>query len=147
MYKQNWCARLGGTTRGVFYLNINTDLDFLHVSYSHFESVKWSNNMYALIKLHTSSHRLAIESGRWHKPQPIPLPNRLCVLCNVLDDEFHFVLECMRHIDLRRKYISNYYYEHPSMYAFVRLVTTKDERVINNLAIYTRLAFEERKVL
>jgi hypothetical protein len=27
------------------------------------------------------------------------------------------------------------------------LVTTKDERVINNLAIYTRLSFEERNVL
>lgn len=147
MYKQNWGARLGSTTRGVFYLNINPEIDFLHVSYSHFESVRWSNNMYDLIKLHTSSHRLAIESGRWHKPQPIALQDRLCILCNVLDDEFHFVLECRQHIDLRRKYIPHYYYDHPSMYSFVKLVTTKDQGVVNNLAIYTRLAFGERKVL
>ena len=36
IYKQNWCASLGTTTRGVFYVNINPDIEFLHVSYSHF---------------------------------------------------------------------------------------------------------------
>ena len=91
-------------------------LIFLHVSYKHFESVKLSSDMYSLIKFRTSSHRLGIETGRWHKPQPIPLLNRICEVCNQLDDEYHFVLECSRHTVLRRKYITNYFYRKPSMY-------------------------------
>ena len=90
---------------------------------------------------------LAIETGRWHKPQSIALKDRLCALCNVLDDEFHFVLECRHHTGLRRKYIPRYYWEHSSMHKFVKLMSTNEQHVINKLATYTRLAFGERKAL
>ena len=68
------------------------------------------NNMYCLIKLRTSSHKLAIETGRWHRPHIIPIENRLCNVCHKLDDEYHFILECTRHIELRQKYIPIYYF-------------------------------------
>ena len=32
-----------------------------------------------------------VEKGRW-KPPPVPYNNRLCNICKVLDDEFHFFL-------------------------------------------------------
>ena len=59
----------------------------------------------ALTRLRTSSHRLAIETERWTKPHRTPRFERKCQLCNTLEDEFHFVLECPLYRDLRVKYI------------------------------------------
>ena len=52
-----------------------------------------------------SSHRLAIDSGRWVKPIRLPLEERKCTDCNVLEDEYHFIFECNRYTELRKKYI------------------------------------------
>ena len=49
---------------------------------------------YALTRLKTSSHRLAIETGRWTKPNSTPIFERKCQLGNTFGDEFHFMLEC-----------------------------------------------------
>ena len=48
---------------------------------------------FALSRLITSSHCLAIEPGRCTKPRITPFEGRLCYLCNTLKDECHFVLE------------------------------------------------------
>ena len=41
---------------------------------------------------------------------------RKCILCNlnVLEDEFHFVLQCTKYNDLSKKYIKKYYWSRPS---------------------------------
>ena len=44
-----------------------------------------------LTRLHVGSHRLAIELGRYHKPKPLPVKERLCDLCNVVEDEYHIL--------------------------------------------------------
>ena len=59
----------------------------------------------ALTKLRVSSHRLEIEMGRWARPERIEFDDRKCKLCNKLEDEFHFVLECPLYDDIRKKYI------------------------------------------
>lgn len=40
------------------------------------------------------AHRLAIQTGRWHKPYKIPKNESTCLYCGVLQDEFHFLSEC-----------------------------------------------------
>ena len=50
-----------------------------------------------------SSHRLAIESGRWVKPIRLPFEERKCTDCNVLEDEYNFIFECNRYTELRKK--------------------------------------------
>ena len=47
-------------------------------------------------KLHTSSHRLQIELGRYHG---VPRHNRICTKCssNVIEDELHFLFECSKY--------------------------------------------------
>ena len=47
----------------------------------------------AISKLRASSHILEIERGRYTKPK-VPSHLRLCKLCNVVEDEEHFVTEC-----------------------------------------------------
>ena len=49
-----------------------------------------------LTRLRTSAHQLMIEIGRYHRP-PIPVEDRLCPTCNVIEDEEHFMLECTQY--------------------------------------------------
>ena len=55
-----------------------------------------------MTKLRVSSHRLSSESGRWSKPNPTLLSERNCLFCNLLEDEYHFVLECNSYNTLRK---------------------------------------------
>ena len=59
----------------------------------------------SVFKLRVSSHRLYVETGRWRRTHSVPYHERKCHICNVLDDEYHFVLECRMLNDLRTKYI------------------------------------------
>ena len=47
----------------------------------------------ALSKLRTTSHSLEIERGRNTRPK-LNVDQRLCMSCNVVEDEEHFVLHC-----------------------------------------------------
>ena len=49
-----------------------------------------------LAQLRMGSHSLAIETGRWIRPQRVPRAQRGCPLCNSeeVEDEMHFVFEC-----------------------------------------------------
>ena len=49
---------------------------------------------YSMTKLRVSSHTLSIESDKWLKPNPTPFSEGNCLFCNLLEDEYHFVLEC-----------------------------------------------------
>ena len=54
----------------------------------------------ALTRLRTSSHMLAIETGRYCRPK-IPINNRVCLHCNQVEDETHFILHCNRYTNQR----------------------------------------------
>ena len=64
----------------------------------------------ALTKLHMSSQRLEIEMGRWTRPKRIQFYDRKCKLCNKLEDEINFVLECPLYGGIRKHYIGHYYF-------------------------------------
>ena len=55
-----------------------------------------------ITKFRISNHCLLIEKGRYLK---IPRENRVCQLCNVVEDEKHFLLECNRNQEARKTYI------------------------------------------
>ena len=80
---------------------------------------------YSLIKLRLSSHRLAVETGKWNKPHPIPLEERKCRFCTSLEDEFHFLFECKLHDGIRKTYIQRYYWNRPNI---PKLYPTKKKR-------------------
>lgn len=40
-----------------------------------------------------SSHRLEIEAGKWFRSNRIPIEERKCSICHILEHEFHFVIE------------------------------------------------------
>ena len=59
----------------------------------HLNSVKDLRYWVAITKLRTSSHVLEVDRGRYQKPK-VPRDLRLCRICNVVEDEEHFVTSC-----------------------------------------------------
>ena len=55
----------------------------------------------AISQLRCSSHILNVERGRYTRPQT-PLDERLCNMCNCVDDELHFVTSCAMNLNERR---------------------------------------------
>ena len=99
----------------------------------------------ALTRLRVSAHRLSVETGRWHKPRAITYNERKCIFCNQLEDEFHFLLECSLYNDLRRKYIKKYFWNNPSIPKFVDLLSSDNEHMNVNIAMFVQKGFEKRK--
>ena len=80
---QNWQSRINNSSRALFYRTIAT---FQFQPY--LEKINISKFSTALSRLRVSSHRLSVESGRWVRPNSIPLSERKCILFNTLEDEF-----------------------------------------------------------
>ena len=135
-FQQKWTAELGMSTRALFYREISTSIDFK----AYLNVVNISKHRMALSRLRTSSNYLAIETGRWHKPISIPY-DRKCVVCDKLDDEYHFVIECTLLYDLRKLYIDSYYWETPCMFKFIALMTCENKTVIQKLSNFVYKAF------
>lgn len=96
----------------------------------------------ALSKFRTSNHRLAIETGRWHKPQPIERNLRLCLTCEKLEDEYHLVAECIKYNELRNKYLPHHFINKPSMFEFCKLLSSGDTTSIKNFSVFIFKAME-----
>ena len=85
-----------------------------------------------------------IEIGRWSKLRTTPLNERTCINCNVIEDEFHFVLECKLFTDIRNRYIPIFSRKHPSVYTLMTLINNENKNIIRNLAVFIQEAFELR---
>ena len=72
------------------------------------------------------------------------MENRLCSTCQKLEDEFHFVLECVRYENLRIQYIPNFYRRRPSMFKLIELFSSTVKEVQRNLALFVFKAFKVR---
>ena len=139
---QNWGARLGDSSRANFYksfavFQLQPYLDKVNIN-------KFSQ---AFSRLRMSSHRLEIESGRWVKPNAVPFDERKCVVCQKLEDEYHFVLECSLYSELRKKFISKYFWKNPSMFKFIELLNSTNMGCIRRLCCFIFHAFKLRTEL
>ena len=73
---QNWHDRINNSSRANFY---KTVMQFQFQPY--LEKINVCKYIQALSKLRVSSHRLAIEAGRWARPTRIPIDERkMCKL-------------------------------------------------------------------
>ena len=97
----------------------------------------------ALTKLRLGSHNLFVERGRWNNTNYL---ERKCLLCNDIEDEYHFVIICTRYLDLRVKYLPKIYYTRPSMYKFLKLVNSDDHTLLKKLGLFLHHAFKRYTV-
>lgn len=132
IYNQEWHASLSEESRGSLYVTFQNNPSYP----LYLEKVKIYKHALALCKFRTFNHKLAIETGRWHKPTPIPLSERTCPHCNVLGDEYHFILECKYLLELRTNYLPKFYYSRPNMLKFIEIMSTNNNKLLNKLAAY-----------
>lgn len=137
---QNWESRLQNSSRALFYKELSS---FDYKQYLDIVSIK--KFRIALTKLRSSSHRLEIETGRWARPK-IERQNRKCKICSldVIEDEFHFVLECPNYTQLRTLLIKPYYRNRPSMLKMTQLMKSENKKEIKGLAEYIYKGFVQR---
>lgn len=128
---QNWHSRLDFSNRALFYRSI---VVFQFQPY--LEKINIRKFSQAFSRLRMSSRRLEIESGRWARPNSIPFEDRKCILCEVLEDEFHFVIECTMPLDLTKRYIPSYFWKRPSMFKSIELINSSNETLIRKLSTF-----------
>ena len=120
---QNLNERLETSSRALFYRVIS---NFSFQPY--LEIVTFAKFRVALSRLRTSSHRLVIETGRWKKPNKEPIVDRKCQICNKLEDEHHFLTECVSYKDLRKTLIKLYF--HKKNQVCLRLLTLLSPKIL-----------------
>ena len=95
-----------------------------------------------ICKLRLSSHCLSVETGRYKN---IPLHLQLCPLCKTdIEDEFHFLLKCPFYASFREKHIKKYYYERPSVFKLIQLLSTENVKELCNLGKFINNALKLR---
>ena len=94
----------------------------------------------ALTKLRLGSHHLLVERGRWNNTN---FENRKCLICNEIEDEFHFVINCVKFHDLRVKYLPKSLYIKPSMFKFISLLNSRNESKLRKLGLFLHFAFKK----
>ena len=141
-FMQNWKNRLTMSSRATFYEPIS---EFRFQPYLNIINVTKFRT--AVTRLRVSSHRLEIETGKWHKPNKIPRVDRKCSECNLLEDEYHLLFECVLYNDLRKQYFKPYFSRRSSMFKTINLMKSDNTKDIKNLATYVFKAFELRTSL
>jgi hypothetical protein len=118
--------------RALTYSGLSNSFDYK----LYLDNVKVETHRTALATLRVSSHILHIETGRWHKPNAIPVGEIKCNMCDndTIEDEFHVVLECRSYQQLRKVYIARHYYVFPSMQRFSELMSSANSNTIIYLA-------------
>ena len=81
----------------------------------------------------TTNNRLPVERGRWEN---VDRSQRFCNLRtgNMLDDEFHYLLECKYFIEERKKYLPIFYLRHVNTLKFQKLMSTKNLKLLKQLS-------------
>ena len=98
MDEREWKIHNSGSSALSYYSTLN--LKEKNVIYSSFmNDIKRS----IITRWRLSNHRLQIEIGRYQRPF-VQRENRVCLTCNVLEDERHAIFVCPRFTRIRLKY-------------------------------------------
>ena len=68
----------------------------------------------------------------------------IVVTKNEIEDEYHFLLVCPTYVDLRTVQIKKYFYKHPNMFKFVKLLNLKNRNSLLNSAKFIKQSFARR---
>ena len=67
---------------------------------------------------------------------------RICNMCNNnnIEDEYHFISECSKYMEIRWKYIKPHYCINPSAFKLTQLLSDQNIKELNNLGKYLYVA-------
>lgn len=144
IYRDLWQKSISGPncklrTYALFKTNINFE-NYLNL-------IPNSSHRKALTQLRTSSHKLAIETGRYCKPKKA-LEERICTTCDAVENEIHFLIKCPRHSNERTQLYKEVTDACPNFLVlsdeqkFLYLVTSEG-KIIKATAKFCHLSFEK----
>jgi hypothetical protein len=114
--KRHFCIKIA-----VFRISIgslfNIKKTYLSLAFQYLNDLCLTNFLRAMSRLRTSCHPLKIETGRHCKP-PLPRQNRICSVCNVIEDEEHFFVSCKKY-DICFKFIITFYFSQPDLLVLI----------------------------
>ena len=122
---QKWYSELNNTTENRLYKFIKTSFG----RENYLSSGMKSCFIEAMVKIRLSSHRLAVETGRFCIPKKA-ISDRVCTTCHVTEDEYHCFAICPRYSTLRTNLLPEWVYKKPSMDKLVILLS-KNEYSVN----------------
>ena len=139
MYRQTLLSDISRSSKGFLYQHM---VDNFTMQYYLCKPVPAIYKKY-ISKFRLSSHNLNIEKGRYTNENR---RNRICTRCtlNDIEDEFHFILVCPFYSSLRKKYVKKFYYERPSVYKVIKLLSVNNVKELCNLGKYLYLACKKR---
>ena len=137
--KQELNLLLDASSKCILYKYIVSNIDLQFYLQKHIPAMFRK----CIAKIRLLSHNIFIETGRYTGI------DRKCILCNlnVLEDEFHFVLQCTMYNDLRKKYIMKYFWSRPSTFKLVQLLSVENGKELCNLGKFIHLTCKARNNL
>jgi hypothetical protein len=129
-FVQNWYSEISRTSDSNLYKMFKTNFHR-----SKYVDVLPTDLCKSLLAFLTRNHRLPIEVGRWRS---IPANERLCIHCNTLGDEFHYLFLCPLFDQERKKLIKPYFYRRPNIIKLKELITSENIIELKKLSIFVR---------
>ena len=103
-----------------------------------------------ITRLRISAHNLAIEKGRHRRPTKLPLEERLCNICNTVEDEIHFIINCqlfrLRRLILFQSLQDIFvdFDKYSDLEKFKIIMSSQDSELILKLALFMKSCIEIR---
>ena len=136
-YVTNWRANMNVSSRLWLYQEFKTDF----VLEKYLVKIVNPKLRKSLTRFRCVSHKLCIETGR-HGKNRRERQERICMYCNLndIEDGYHFLLVCPLYKDERKLYIKKYFWNYPSVYKCITLLSSENINVVRNLAKYIQSA-------
>ena len=74
------------------------------------------------------------------------MSDRICSLCNVIEDEYHCLIECPRYVNEREMHLPKVLKKNPSMFKFINVLKSDDPKLYGQVGILCfKIMKEHRK--
>ena len=129
VYLQEWRAEVEATSSLKLYQHVKLDFGFESYLCMYNSSFRVS-----IAKLRLSSHLFLVERGRWGRNR-IEYKDRLCTMCNTIEDEFHCLIECPNYIKERKGCLPEILIRRPSMFECVKYLKCDSKNELDKLGL------------
>ena len=146
-YLQEWNDNVTNNRKLDVYRNIKITFELE----SYINCIRERKHISVLAKFRTSSHTLAIETGRHGQSQP--RTERICLFCKinlditVIEDECHFLISCPAYTNIRNHYIKHILdkFNVNNELKMYNMLKTRNEIWIKDISLYLYQATKIRQ--
>ena len=133
-YKHSWLLEVTNINRNPIlrtYTMFKTEFG----SERYIEAISKCRHRIAITKLRSSSHALEVERGRYTKPNT-NICERLCPVCNVIEDEINFLANCKLYAAERTNFFGKVTAQIQNLHElndadkFILLMSSKDKQIL-----------------